>query len=366
MQLFIFNIKQQDFIMNEQDVYLISNEYGEDKCPEGKLALYTNVQFNIGEVGNILIISPNIQLNEEQLASYGFIIGENNNISSIVNNMDQDTTLISGLYVDGQTLTVKPGTTIPTLYDYPLGSENWNDAVNSVISASIETVDLTMSIESDIVLEEEEEYSALLQIHNNNSESVDNVTITASSGNSAVFSVETATQTTSIAGNETANVRIPLLGTGQGSATLTCQLTMPFGIVNNGNNMTQTVVTVNEARPLHVTQSFAGDWQDTWPSTKYIYSYKLILSSAETEVDKWELSFVLPDGAEVYLKWLESESSWVELNTEKSVNGNVYLDSEPGHVISPEKNIELDIEILYPNQSTDYQTLKNLRLMQLA
>nr|VUD26738.1 Uncharacterised protein [Salmonella sp. NCTC 7297] len=42
--------------MNEQDVYLISNEYGEDKCPEGKLALYTNVQFNIGEVGNILII----------------------------------------------------------------------------------------------------------------------------------------------------------------------------------------------------------------------------------------------------------------------------------------------------------------------
>ncbi|EPO3918423.1 hypothetical protein ACT99I_000821 [Salmonella enterica subsp. houtenae serovar [1],40:z4,z23:-] len=145
------------------------------------------MQFNIGEMGNILIISPNIQLNEEQLASYGFIIGENSNISSIVNNMDQDATLISGLYVDGQTLTVKPGTTIPTLYDYPLGSENWNDAVNSVISAGIETVDLTMSIESDIVLEEEEEYSALLQIHNNNSESVDNVTITASSGNSAVF-----------------------------------------------------------------------------------------------------------------------------------------------------------------------------------
>ncbi|SQI26785.1 Uncharacterised protein [Salmonella enterica subsp. arizonae] len=58
--------------------------------------------------------------------------------------------------------------------------------------------------------------------------------------------------------------------------------------------------------------------------------------------------------------------SWVKLNTEKSVNGNVYLDSEPGHVIAPDKNIELDIQILYPNQSSDYQTLKNLRLMQLA
>ncbi|EFU1594843.1 hypothetical protein HUO91_000946, partial [Salmonella enterica] len=42
----------------------------------------------------------------------------------------------------------------------------------------------------------------------------------------------------------------------------------------------------------------------------------------------------------------------------------VYLDSEPGHVIAPEKDIELDIQIIYPNQSTDYQTLKNLRLMQ--
>ncbi len=38
----------------------------------------------------------------------------------------------------------------------------------------------------------------------------------------------------------------------------------------------------------------------------------------------------------------------------------------PGHIISPNNNIELDIQILYPNQSTDYQTLKNLRLMQLA
>ncbi|EAM2803682.1 hypothetical protein IRR91_000970 [Salmonella enterica] len=366
IQLFIFNIKQQDYIMNEQDVYLISNESGADKCPEGKLALYTNVRFNTGEMGDILIISPNVQLNKAQLESYGFIVGAHDGVSSVVNNMGQDATLVSGLYLDGQTLTVKPGTNIPTLIECPLGSGNWNDAVNSVVSADIETVDLTMSIESVIVLEEEEGYSALLQIHNNSSESVDNVTVTASSSNSAVFSVETGTQTTSIAGNETTNVRIPLLGKGQGSATLTCQLTMPFGIVNNGNNMTQTAVTVSDVRPLHVTQSFAGDWQDTWPSTKYIYSYKLILSSAETEVDKWELSFALPDGAEVYPKWLESESSWVKFNTEKSVNGNVYLDSEPGHVIAPDKNIELDIQILYPNQSSDYQTLKNLRLMQLA
>ncbi|ENW7463309.1 hypothetical protein ACFL9A_000667 [Salmonella enterica] len=34
--------------MSEQDVYLIKNESGADKCPSGKLALYTNVDFNGG------------------------------------------------------------------------------------------------------------------------------------------------------------------------------------------------------------------------------------------------------------------------------------------------------------------------------
>ncbi|ECJ4505939.1 hypothetical protein DNU24_09385 [Salmonella enterica subsp. salamae] len=350
--------------MNDQDVYLLNNESGADKCPSGKLALYTNIDFNKSEMGDILIISPNISLNKSQLASYGFIVGAHDGVSSVVNNMNQNATLVSGLYLDGETLVVKPGSQISTLVDYPLGQGNWNDAVNSVVSAGTQTVDLTMDIESEIVLEEGEEYSALLQIQNNTNEAVEGATVSASSSNSAVFSTEFNSQTLNIPGNETVNVRIPVEGKGQGKATLTCQLTMPLGIINSGNNMTETTVTVSESRALKVTQSFAGDWADTWPSTNYIYSYKLILSSADTEVDKWELSFLLPEGAEVSPEWLETESSWVQLNTEKSVNGNVYLDSEPGHVIAPENDIELDIQIIYPNQSTDYQTLKNLRLMQ--
>ncbi|EEI3459313.1 hypothetical protein G3D33_001595 [Salmonella enterica subsp. salamae] len=350
--------------MSDQDVYLIKSESGADKCPSGKLALYTNIDFNGGEMGDILIISPNISLNKSQLASYGFIVGAHDGVSSVVNNMNQNATLVSGLYLDGETLVVKPGSQISTLVDYPLGQGNWNDAVNSVVSAGTQTVDLTMDIESEIVLEEGEEYSALLQIQNNTNEDVEGATVSASSSNSAVFSTEFNSQTLNIPGNETVNVRIPVEGKGQGKATLTCQLTMPLGIINSGNNMTETTVTVSESRALKVTQSFAGDWADTWPSTNYIYSYKLILSSADTEVDKWELSFLLPEGAEVSPEWLETESSWVQLNTEKSVNGNVYLDSEPGHVIAPENDIELDIQIIYPNQSTDYQTLKNLRLMQ--
>ncbi|SQJ44030.1 Uncharacterised protein [Salmonella enterica] len=282
--------------MSDQDVYLIKNESGADKCPSGKLALYTNIDFNGGEMGDILIISPNIALTKQDLEGYGFIVGEHDGVSSVVNNMAQDATLVSGLYLDGVTMTVSAGSQITTLVDYPLGQGNWNDAVNSVVSAGTQAVDLTMDIESEIVLEEGEKYSALLQIQNNTSEAVEGVTVSASSSNSAVFSTEFNSQTLNVPGNETVNVRIPVEGKGQGEATLTCQLTMPVGIINSGNNMTETTVTVSESRALQVTQSFAGDWADTWPSTNYIYSYKLILSSADTEVDKWELSFLLPEG----------------------------------------------------------------------
>ncbi|CAM3296493.1 hypothetical protein XNC1_2558 [Xenorhabdus nematophila ATCC 19061] len=95
--------------MTEDSVYLISNESGADKCPAGKMALYTNINFNQSEIGDILIISPNIQLDTEQLEGYGFIVGGHDGVSSVVNNMSQNATLISGLYLDGKTLTVSAG-----------------------------------------------------------------------------------------------------------------------------------------------------------------------------------------------------------------------------------------------------------------
>ncbi|CCW32638.1 hypothetical protein ABLA30_09375 [Xenorhabdus nematophila] len=80
--------------MTEDSVYLISNESGADKCPAGKMALYTNINFNQSEIGDILIISPNIQLDTEQLEGYGFIVGGHDGVSSVVNNMSQNATLL--------------------------------------------------------------------------------------------------------------------------------------------------------------------------------------------------------------------------------------------------------------------------------
>lgn len=93
-------------------------------------------------MGDILIISPNVALTKQDLEGYGFIVGEHDGVSSVVNNMDQDATLVSGLYLDGATLTVSPGLRISSLIDFPLATGNWNDEVNSVVSAGTRNVDL--------------------------------------------------------------------------------------------------------------------------------------------------------------------------------------------------------------------------------
>lgn len=46
-------------------------------------------------MGDILIISPNVALTKQDLEGYGFIVGEHDGVSSVVNNMDQDATLVS-------------------------------------------------------------------------------------------------------------------------------------------------------------------------------------------------------------------------------------------------------------------------------
>ncbi|MDC9623344.1 hypothetical protein PSI22_17285 [Xenorhabdus sp. XENO-7] len=356
----------ESVFMTEDDVYLINNSSGADKCPAGKLALYTNIGFNETEIGDILIISPNIQLDTEQLESYGFIVGAHDGVSSVVNNMSQNATLISGLYLDGEILTVSAGKQISSLVNYPLGSGTWNDAVNSVVSADVTTVNLTMVLESGISIQIGEEYSALLQINNNSSTTITGATIEASSGDPDIFTVGSFPPAVDIPANETFSLRIPLTSESQGSADLSCRLYTPLGIINSGDNTTDTTITVTVPRDLQVSQEYMSHWQKEWDKPEYIYSYKLMLSSAEDPVSKWELSFLLPEGAEPDPDWLKSQSSWLTLNTEKSVNGNVYLDSISGHVVDPDQEFELDIQILYPGESTDYETLQNLRLEQLS
>lgn len=357
-------------MFKDDEVKVLRNAAGADQCPAGRLALYTNVNFNndsaAGETSDILIMSPDIQLDTEALESYGFIVGGHDGVSSVVNNMNQPATLVAGTNLDGDTLPVNEGEQIASLVDYKLSSgATWNDATNSVVSASVTTVNLTMVLESGINMQQNEPYKALLQITNNSGTSVSDVTVDVSTDNENVLTVTTPVTGVNIPANHTTRVRIPLTGVSPGSAKLICTLNTPLGIINSGNNVISTSVTVTGVRQLQVTVGTVSHWQDVWPSTEFIYSYPLTMSAADTQVNDWELSFLLPDGAALNESWLESESSWVTLNTEKSVNGNIYLDSQPGHVIAPGTDINFSLQIDYPEVSTEHETLDNLRLMQL-
>jgi hypothetical protein len=357
-------------MIKDNDVVVLHNAAGVDQCPDGKLALYTNVNFNngaaVGETSDILIMSPDVQLDTEALESYGFIVGEHDGVSSVVNKMSKPATLVSGTNLDGYTLPVSAGQNISSLVNYMLPSgATWNDATNSVVSASVTITNLAMVLESGISMQQDETYLALLQITNNSETSVTGATVDVSSGNVGVFTVTTPVTGINIPANQTTNVRISMSGVGPGSATLTCTLNTPLGIINNGNNVSSTSVTVTAVRQLQILVGTVTHWQDVWPSTQFIYSYPLTMSAAETQVNDWELSFLLPEGAALNEAWLQSESSWVTVNTEKSVNGNIYLDSQPDHVIDPTVNINLTLQIDYPEVSTEHETLNNLRLMQL-
>lgn len=358
-------------MIKDEDIVVLHNAAGVDQCPDGKVALYTNINFNnnsaTGETSDILIMGPDIQLDTQALESYGFIVGEHDGVSSVVNKMNQPATLVAGTNLDGHTLPVNAGQQISSLVDYKLPSgSTWNDATNSVVSASVTMVDLAMVLESGISIQQDETYYALLQITNNSGTSVTAAAVDVSSSNVDVYTVTTPVTGINIPANQTTNVRIPLTAVAPGSATLTCTLNTPLGIINSGNNVSTTSVVVTALRQLQVTVGTVTHWQDVWPSTQFIYSYPLTMSAADTRVANWELSFLLPEGSALNEAWLESQSSWVTLDTEKSVNGKIYLDSQPGHVIAPGTDINFSLQIDYPEVSTEHETLDNLRLMQLG
>lgn len=350
--------------MSDQDIYLIKQSSGVNNCPDGKLCLFTNVEYNKA-IGDILVISPDIQVDHAQLESYGFILGAGGGVSSVVNKMDQGATLVSGIYLDGQTLEVAAGQQISSLYDYPLGSSNWNDAVRSVASLPVTEVDLLMLAENDFSVGIDEKYLFKLKIENNNATSVENATIEVTINDPDIISVSMIPAFT-IPANASVILRVPVTGKTEGSTELICRLHAPLGVINNGDNVVTTSVHVTKPKPLQVTQELMSHWQVVWDQPEYIYSYHLVLSSRDEQVSSWELSFILPEGSEVSPEWLKTNLNWIILNVEKSVEGHVYLESRAGHIIGPNQDVALDIQIIYPGESAEYNTIHNLRLEQLS
>ncbi|ANI31858.1 hypothetical protein PL78_18785 [Yersinia entomophaga] len=456
------------------DIQLIKNARGENKCPAGKIALYTNINYNEQELGDILIISRDIQLNRQQLESYGFYVGGHDGVSSVVNKMSQNGTLVSGLYLDGETLSVAAGESIPSLVSYPLGKGTWNDATQSVVARPVETVNLTMSLEnisfalnkayvaeltianksniavsgltldvssannnvvsvgnvaaigtlpangsvkvsipltgksigstsltsqlhtpigvinsganqintrvsvtainveltmsvaSNLVLTSDETYYNVLNISNSESSDIKGVSVGVTVSDSAIVSVGYFPPSVDISAGKSVNINIPLMGENPGTATMTAKLTMPNGYTNNGDSQASSVIQVTEQRDLDVSQEYKSHWRKQWDKPEFLYSYHFLLTSSSVQVRSWQLSFLLPEGAMVDVDWLNANSSWIELNTDKSVNGWCFLDSTKGNVIAPGIDLPMDILMIYPGEAEEYKVINNLRLEQLA
>jgi hypothetical protein len=125
-----------------------------------------------------------------------------------------------------------------------------------------------------------------------------------------------------------------------------------------------TVFVMPEAN-TDVTQVFDKKWQPDTSKDEYIYSYSLTLTSEEgasARVKDWYLFFNLPEGAYVSPDWLKTQEDWLQLSGEETPVSNsiIVTKGDGSHTIDPGTSIQLDIEIFYPRESTEYETLKNL------
>ncbi|MEW9681178.1 hypothetical protein [Pseudomonas sp. TE50-2] len=229
-----------------EDVYLIKLGVGKDKCPSGKLCLYTHEDYNAaGNDGDILVISPNIQLDEERLKEFGFPVGNRKGVTGIVNNMAQPGTLASRPYIDGETLSIAAGGSIPDLAytEFP-GGGTWNDKTRSVVSQPVEEVTLQIILEDNISLGIDQTVETELKIRNESNTTITGATITLESDEATIVSVEDFNQTINIPGKGTTTVKIPLKGHREGSTKLTARLYTPLGYINKGDNIKETNASV--------------------------------------------------------------------------------------------------------------------------
>ena len=217
--------------IKDKDVELIKNQAGKDKCPIGKMALYTNIDFNGGELGDILVIGPNVQLDEAELASYGFIVGGHDGVSCVVNNMSQAATLVAGLDLNGEILNIPSMTNIPSLV-----GRGWNDKTRSVVAAPVKLDELKMTSVTPITLKVKETIEIELKIENFSDISVPDTTLEVKSGNSDALSVGAFSQPGTIPAKGSTTVKVPVTGKKVAQTNLTFTLHTPVGYINQGEN----------------------------------------------------------------------------------------------------------------------------------
>ncbi|MGJ3352923.1 hypothetical protein [Providencia sp. Je.9.19] len=218
-------------MLENESVELLKNQKGIDKCPPDKLALYTNVDYNNSEIGDILLISPDIQLDQEELESYGFDVGQHDGVSCVVNNMNQAASLVAGLNLDGDILNVPAMSSIPSLVP-----QGWNDLTRSVVSAPVALVTLEISSESPLNVILGQENNIELNIENKSSVTIPGVTLEVTVKNNDLITVVSYPEIIDLPGSEITTIPVSLKGNKTGETTLSVRIYTPIGFINQGSN----------------------------------------------------------------------------------------------------------------------------------
>ena len=123
------------------DAELFRNVSGVSSCPSDRFCLYTNELFNETDLGDMLAIRGNVQLTADQLRQFGFIVGQHDGVSSVVNKLSMVGALVKGTGLDGDFFKIDAGSTVPRLAD------DWNDAANSVVTQEVTRISMSVSID---------------------------------------------------------------------------------------------------------------------------------------------------------------------------------------------------------------------------
>jgi hypothetical protein len=340
-------------------VQLIKNARGIESCPENTFCVYTNANYNNNELGDILSIHQNIQLNSDELNSFGFPVGEHNGVSSVVNKMSTEGTLVRGINIDGDFLPVEAGENKSNLVSY-----GWNDSTNSIVTKKVIPANIRLSLPDKTIYIGENDY-ATLNVSNSSNEDIELEMVVE--GTPGILTALDYENKFIVPAQGYVNEDILLSGERVGEARLVATIKPEIGVINQSSNVATAKIDVEEwvVPDLNITQSFKTKWQTYWPEEGWDYTYHLVLRSEIAPVKHWKFSFVLPDGAHVTEQWLDSQSSWLKLNEEESVDGKVVLENISGNVISPESSIPLDIEVFYLDEKVEHEKLHDLILEEI-
>ena len=223
---------------SEDDAELFQKVSGVSSCPADRFCLYTNYLFNEKEVGDMLAIRGNVQLNAEQLRQFGFSVGQHDGVSSVVNKLSTVGALVKGTGLDGDFFKINAGDTVPIF------AGDWNDAANSVVTQEVTRISISVSIDgAEMFINSSTETTLTIR----NESPVDiSVGVSVTEGQNLVSIGQYDTNLTVLANSVVVSKISLMSGAKVGKSDLVATIRPEIGFVNSNSNSATGSIIVRE------------------------------------------------------------------------------------------------------------------------